>query len=99
MLRVYVYMDDFFIRKTDVQGPNNSPIIDLRMKVTLPSNAQEIRLDMYDCQNLTPEELQDLDKIEEDSILERYTGDDNDDAEEAEMRAAAGDAQPVQLGI
>ena len=69
MLRVYVYMDDLFIRKTDVQGPNNSPIIDLRIKVALPSDAREIRLDMYDCQNLTQQELQELDDLAEESIM------------------------------
>lgn len=49
MLKVYVYLDDIFISKTDVLGQSNNPIIDLRMKVSLPVEAQEIRLDFYDC--------------------------------------------------
>ena len=42
-------------------GASNSPIIDLRLKISLPADCGEIRLDMYDCQHLATEELDQLD--------------------------------------
>ena len=57
MLRVYIYIDDTFQFKTEVFGQSNSPILDLKVKIELPSSSGMIRLDMYDASGLTEEEL------------------------------------------
>jgi hypothetical protein len=42
---------------------SNTPIIDLRLKISLPENVKEVRFDLYDASNLSPE---DLIKLQED---------------------------------
>jgi len=62
-LRIYMYVDDQLQYKSDVLPQSNSPIIDLRLKISIPENIKEIRFDMYDASNLSPE---DLVKLQED---------------------------------
>ena len=47
-LKLYLYIDDVFIFKSDVFGPSSSPIIDLRVRVELTADCKEVRLDLYD---------------------------------------------------
>ena len=62
-LRIYMYVDDQLQYKSDVLPQSNTPIIDLRLKISLPENVKEVRFDLYDASNLSPE---DLVKLQED---------------------------------
>ena len=55
MLRVYIYIDGAFFFKTEIFGKTNYTIIDLKLKISLPEDAQEVRFDMYDASNLSNE--------------------------------------------
>ena len=63
MLRIYMYVDDQLQYKSDVLPQSNSPIIDLRLKMSLPESVKEVRFDLYDASNLSAE---DLSKLQED---------------------------------
>lgn len=57
MVRVYIYIDGAFFFKTEIFGQTNYTIIDLKLKISLPADAQEIRFDMYDASNLSNEQI------------------------------------------
>ena len=58
-----MYVDDQLQYKSDVLPQSNSPIIDLRLKMSLPESVKEVRFDLYDASNLSAE---DLSKLQED---------------------------------
>lgn len=53
MVRVYIYIDGSFFFKTEIFGQTNYTIIDLKLKISLPEDAQDVRFDMYDASNLS----------------------------------------------
>lgn len=63
MLRIYMYVDDQLQYKSDVLPQSNSPIIDLRLKMSLPEGVKEVRFDLYDASSLS---AGDLSKLQED---------------------------------
>ena len=73
-----MYVDDQLQYKSDVLPQSNSPIIDLRLKMSLPESVKEVRFDMYDASNLSAD---DLAKLQEDipeigSIVQEEIDDD-----------------------
>jgi len=57
MLRIYVYLDDHFLYKTEIFDQSNSPILDLDLRFQLLDDSEEIHLDIYDASNLPEHEL------------------------------------------
>lgn len=60
MVRVYIYIDGAFFFKTEIFGQTNYTIIDLKLKISLPEDAKEIRFDMYDASNLSSEQINEI---------------------------------------
>lgn len=52
-----MYVDDQLQYKSDVLPQSNTPIIDLRLKISLPENVKEVRFDLYDASNLSADDL------------------------------------------
>lgn len=62
-LRIYIYIDDVLWYKTEIFSQTSNPILDLRLKIDLPLESQEIRFDMYDAANLKDEEINQIQKM------------------------------------
>ena len=62
MVRVYIYIDGSFFFKTEIFGQTNYTIIDLKLKISLPEDAQDVRFDMYDASNLSNQQILDIKK-------------------------------------
>ena len=57
MARIFVYIDDVFLGKTDLMDATNYPIFDFDLDVLLSETSKEIRFDLYDASGLTKHEI------------------------------------------
>ena len=59
-LRLYIYVDEVLWYKSEIFSQTNNPILDLKLTMNLPLDVHDIRLDVYNCANLTEEEERDI---------------------------------------